>query len=145
MNSISKEEIEKEGDYAKGEILGLPYIIWRHPSLGHWCGYIGVPKDSRLNGKSYYISTESENGLSKLEQAIDDISVHGGLTYAGNRDEKSDTWYFGFDCGHSGDVEPFMAEKYPHLADGTYKNKDFVMVEVENLAKQLKEIIELKL
>ena len=146
-NNNLEKQIKKEGDFEKGEVLGLPFVIWRHPSFGHWCGYVGVPKESRLNGKNYYISSESENGLSKLEQAINDISIHGGLTYAGKLGERSkdDLWYFGFDCGHAGDLEPFMIEKYPTMADGYYKDKEFVMTEVESLAKQLKEIIDLKL
>lgn len=142
MNPIL-EIIKKEGDFEKGVMFGLPFVIWRHLSFGHWCGYVAVPKESRLNGKNYYTHSESENGLSKLEQAINDISVHGGLTYAGKLKEraKNDLWYFGFDCAHSEDLEPFMIEKYPKLSEGYYKDKEFVLIEVESLAKQLKELI----
>lgn len=144
-----KKQLKEEGNYAKGEILGLSFVIWRNPTFGHWCGYVGVPKDSRLDGKNYYFYTESENGLSKLEQAINDISVHGGLTYAGKLGDraKDDLWYFGFDCAHSGDTSPYMIEKYPELegANDWYKDKEFVMTEIENLTKQLKEIIDLNL
>lgn len=143
-----EEQIKKEGDFEKGKILGMPFVIWRHLNFGHWCGYVGVPNDSKLKGKNYYFHTESENSLSKLERAISDISVHGGLTYAGKLSKekiKDGLWYFGFDCGHSGDLEPFIVKEYPELASGSYKDKKFVMVEVENLARQLKEIIDLKL
>lgn len=142
-----EEIIKKEGDFEKGTMLGLPFIIWRHPETKHWCGYVGVPKDSRLHGKEYYISTESENGLSKLEEAINNISVHGGLTAAGELGDRSgdDVWYFGFDCAHGGDLVSYMFD-YPQFGDeSTYKDKNFIMTEVENLARQLKEIIDLKL
>lgn len=147
MNETLTKQIKEEGDFDKGVVLGMSFVIWRHPSFGHWCGYVGVSKGSKLDGRNYYISTESENGLSKLEQAINNISVHGGLTYAGKLKDRSgdDLWYFGFDCNHSGDLAPFTAEKYPMMADGSYKDKEFVMAEIKSLAMQLKEIIDLKL
>lgn len=145
MEDILKQ-IKKEGDFEKGEILGLSFVIWRHPDFGHLNGYVGVPKDSRLSGKKYCFYSESENGLSKLEQAINNISVHGGLTFAGKLNKTNDDlWYFGFDTGHFDDLSPFMLEKYPHITNGFYKDKEFVMTEIQNLALQLKEIIDSKL
>lgn len=146
---MKKKEFEKiikdEGNFEKGTMFGLPFIIWRNPKMKFWCGYVGVPKDSRLNGKRYYISTESENGLSNLEKAINDIDVHGGLTWAGELGDKSgdDIWYFGFDCAHSGDA--YMLDYLRFGEKNTYKNKAYVMTEIEALARQLKKIIDLKL
>ena len=61
--------------------------------IGYRCGYVGVPKGSKLYGKN----------CEKL-----DFDVHGGLTYSGggkNSDYpiKSDLWWLGFDCAHGGD------------------------------------------
>jgi len=146
---MNKEEYQKiikdEGDEYEFEAFGLPCLMMRNRSFGNWCGYVGVPKDSRLNGKNYYFYTESENGLSKLEQAINNISVHGGLTFSEKRKENDDTWYFGFDCAHSGDLVGYLFD-YPEMDRGdTYKDKQFVITECQNLAKQLKDIIDLKL
>ena len=146
---MTKEEYEKivkeEGNEYEFEAFGLPCYMLRNGSEGHWCGYVGVPKDSRLYKKDYYFYTESENGLSKLEQAINNIKVHGGLTYADRRRKNDDTWYFGFDCAHSGDFMEYYFD-YPELEENsTYKDKQFVITECQNLAKQLKEIIDLKL
>ena len=148
MEKELKKKIKEEGDFLQGEFLGLPFVLWRHDGFGHWCGYVGVPKGSRLNGKDYYISTESENGLSKIEEAINNIEVHGGLTFAGtlsHREVKDGLWYFGFDCGHCNDLEPFIFEKYPSMEHGIYRDKEYVIGECKSLAKQLKNIIDLKL
>ena len=153
---ITKEEYEKivkeEGDYMEFEAFGLPCVIWRNKNFGHWCGYAGVPKDSRLDGKRYYFSTESENGLSSLEKAINEIEIHGGLTYAGKRKEnweyskKDDIWYFGFDCGHYGDLQKYQFE-YPEniREDDIYRTKEYVIEECKKFAEQLKKMIELNL
>jgi len=147
---MTKEQLEKlieqEGDEFDFEVFGFPCYLLRQKSLGYWCGYVQVPKDSRLFRKNYYCSSKSELGISKLEQAINDISVHGGITFAGERKENDDTWYFGFDCGHAGDLVGYIFD-YPQLSDSTdtYKTKEFVITECKNLARQLKEIIDLKL
>jgi hypothetical protein len=52
-------------------ILGdFPYAIWEHDSLGHLCGYLGVPP-----AHPWY-------GLMVSDTATDDIRVHGGITYS---------------------------------------------------------------
>lgn len=59
------------------------------------CGYVRIPKDHAYDGRHYDIINE-------------DISVHGGLTYAdkglGDMDEWGDSWVIGFDCNHYGDT-----------------------------------------
>ena len=140
-----KEEFEKiikeEGNDYEFTALGLPCLLMRNTSVGTWCGYVGVPKNSRLNSKRHYTSSNSENGISPLEKAIYDISVHGGLTYSGRRKKGDDTWYFGFDCAHSGDLMIYSLD----TEGDTYKNKQFVIEECLNLARQLNEIMAQKL
>jgi hypothetical protein len=76
---------------------GIRCLIMRGP--GALCGYLGIPKDHPLAGRSY-----------------DDIplQVHGGLTFSGEGDSwrpKGFYWY-GWDYGHVGD-KSFYDLKYP--------------------------------
>jgi len=69
---------------------------WKHAGLecfvekrlGHYCGYVEVPKDHPAHGLSY--------------DEID-VDVHGGLTYGQVSDNGT---IFGFDCAHVGDFVP---------------------------------------
>ena len=145
---MKKEDLEKiikeEGDSFDFEAFGLPCYLMRNKSLGHWCGYVQVPKDSRLFGKNYSFYSASENGISKLEQAINDLAVHGGLTYAGDRKQDGNHW-FGFDCGHFGDLCLYQLDYNLGDSCAIYRDKEYVIEECKNLAKQIKEIIDLKL
>lgn len=134
------ELVEEEGDRYEFVAYGLKCLMLRHPGLLHWCGYVAVPSDSILarKTKSYYYS-ESELGLTDFEQDINNISVHGGITYVGNRN-KDEVLYWGFDCGHAGDESPGMDS----LFNGDiYRNKEYVVEECKNLARQLLKIIEI--
>lgn len=61
--------------------------------LGHRCGYVKVPEESRLYG----VYHKNIN-----------VDVHGGLTYSGY--EKEEYW-LGFDCGHINDAADYDALK----------------------------------
>jgi hypothetical protein len=95
--------------------------------MDSWCGYIYLP------------STHPDFGAHYDDAVVD---VHGGLTYA---DPESDgVWCFGFDCSHYMDVRPNSKVYYDELdndpfADATWKSLDFVINELDNLAKQFKE------
>lgn len=81
------------------------------------------------------------------------LRVHGGITYSGVPwgAVAGVPWWFGFDCGHAGDLIPGMErlldrvhekgakrEKVRGLHD-TYRTLAYVKRECEALAKQLKE------
>jgi hypothetical protein len=145
---MTKEQLEEiikdEGDEFDFETFGLPCCLFRNGRLGHWCGYVQVPKDSRLFGKKYYYSSDSELGISKLEQAINNLDVHGGLTYAG--EIKNDVnWWFGFDSAHYGDLCFFQLGYNLGDSRDVYRDKDYCIEQCKNLARQIKKIIDLKL
>ncbi len=102
--------------------------------MGHRCGYVGVPKESKLYGKNYtdklnvkmeemYGKTLGKRGIipwfcacfdDKEERVGLDLyfDVHGGLTYSGGGKNskypiESDLWWFGFDCIHAGDRKDY--------------------------------------
>lgn len=83
------------------------YIVAEHRVLGHRCGYVRIPSDHALHGKSY----NDKVAIAGIGQDVDvqlDLlfnNVHGGLTFG---DELSvfniNGWWLGFDCGHIGDL-----------------------------------------
>lgn len=117
------------------DLTGYKCTVWRHPTLGHLCGYVAVPKGHRVWGYGY--------------DDVDDADVHGGLTYA-DEDKETGEWVFGFDCSHAGDLSPSLLVtlmKYAEL-DGVsidfkmrtekYRTFEWVKKEVCSLARQLK-------
>ena len=120
---------------------GLRAVVIATP-MGHRCGYVGVPKNSKFYGLGY-----------------DDVhlngGVHGGLTYAsaggknpGAYPVESDLYWFGFDCAHYDDkkdwsiMDEIHKEVYRTLIDlefenSTIKDTAFCVAECESLAKQL--------
>ncbi len=133
------------------EVTGLDCMINRGPS-GALCGYVGVGPDHPAHGKNYDDV---------------DVDVHGGLTYSEacqgeichvpEPGREHDIWWFGFDCCHFGDVAPKMDADlremharipempsplgdYGPFGRSTYKDWDYVVVQVHLLAEQLKEM-----
>lgn len=120
---------------------GLDCLMVRHESSFHWCGYAAVTKTHPLFGKDY--------------GELDDVNVHGGLTYANSSnghesDSDEDVWWFGFDCAHGGDIRP-VELLYPHILPTwprdlkppdayRYRDAEWVRAEVESLARQLKDL-----
>lgn len=130
---MPKQAVADAGQLEKswGSSCGLKCFAKRHPSMGHWCGYVSVPSGHRLHGKSY----------DEAYDAGHDISVHGGLTYAEDHAPmlpSDGSWWFGFDCAHAGDPVPSMRDH----GDDVYRDLAFVEAECESLAKQLSELSE---
>jgi hypothetical protein len=113
----------------------------RGDQLGHWCGYVGVPREHPAYGKSY-------NDV--------DVEVHGGLNYAHECAGEichvpapgmpDDVWWLGFDCAHAGDLAPGLRAtlrrldipdiESPFIRD-EYRDVAYVRREIEQLAEQL--------
>lgn len=117
--------------------------------LGSWCGYIEIPEGHALHGLHY-------------DPAGERVHAHGGLTYSQPNPPPQEaigdvpavpgqSWWLGFDCGHSGDICPALlasvagtAEYLPkraldYFTSGTYRNLAYTKSEVERLADQLKD------
>lgn len=120
-------------------------------SLGHRCGYVGVPKGHSLYGKDY-------------TDIYEKIDCHGGLTYSSDfkfydeegfttypTKEKNNLWWFGWDYAHYGDgidfesvIENFGLEKanemlkYRNLEGYPY-SLDKVEADCKEVAEQLQE------
>ena len=122
---------------------------WRDPStglaclarrnrMGNWCGYVAVPAGHAWHGVEY--------------QELDELEVHGGLTYAAGCDleagicheplsgEDGEVWWLGFDCAHMTDLIPYMVklgmvrdEDWPLV----YRDIAYVRGECAGLAAQV--------
>lgn len=82
----------------------------------HFCGYIEIEPNSPIYTCDYTTLTH--------------IDVHGGLTFSDFHevfDESKTKWYLGFDCNH------WCDQKDP-------KSFEYVLKELVNLSKQLKEV-----
>lgn len=115
-------------------------VVFR--SIGHRCGYVGIPKNHPLYGEHYrdYLEVKKTDvedrkvsGIIPLICACLDederirieayFQCHGGITYAGGGKHsgypiESDLWWFGFDCGHAGDKPDY---EYASKQFPTYK------------------------
>ena len=102
---------------------GYKCVVKRHPSLGHLCGYVHIPKSHPLWGKSY----------DELYELGVNVDVHGGLTFS---DQEGDAWVFGFDCAHFGDLVPSTLAHDFGIGD-VYRDMEYVTAETKSLAEQL--------
>jgi hypothetical protein len=99
------------------------------------------------------------------------LHVHGGVTYAGHLHfveamQGDDAWWFGFDCGHVGDLHPAMHDNeframrsfmtpeqqksfeekgvfgmmQRAMRNSVWRSKDYVISECQHLAAQLAKI-----
>jgi len=76
------------------------------------------------------------------------ISVHGGITWSemgeGGEYRTEGLWWFGFDCAHFMDYVPGLNEALGRrrlLADGEYRNIEYVTNECKRLAEQLADVV----
>jgi hypothetical protein len=72
---------------------GLHGRIVRNEITHTLCGYVGVTSGELV-------------GVDYNRVNMHDYSPHGGFTYSGWGGDKSNVWWFGFDCAHSEDFLP---------------------------------------
>lgn len=134
---------------------------------GFRCGYVGVPKKSKLYGKNYSdcldVKFEDIDNrkvdkvgiIPLLIAALNDseyvpldvyFNVHWSLTFAGDNHpvEDSELWWLGFDCGHAEDgidtkkVEEIWGEEInPLYFDWEVRSLEYVQQECKNLVDQI--------
>lgn len=113
-----------------------PCEIIRADEFSHLCGYVGIPENHPYYKKSY----------SKIEVMDNYPTVHGGITFSEGYDpitsEKSDLWWLGFDCAHSGDWSAFTSIGHisPNEAGLHNWTIEEVEEELESFVDQLSEI-----
>jgi hypothetical protein len=155
----------KEIDFIDSE-TGYPCALRRGP-MGHWCGYIGVPRSHPWHGKDYNHKQDiPPDFVDRFEATIDDVGAinvlcaagtadlkscapivllircHGGLTFADRGAWISDaaTWWLGFDCAHSEDLCPGS----PFLRGGIYRDVAYVEETCRRAAKDIARFAEVR-
>ena len=128
---------------SKFEYLGYTCVVI-YTTMGHRCGYVGIPKSHSLYGKDY-------------DDIYEFIDCHWGLTYSGGGNnftypikEENNLWWFGWDYAHCDDSndwscykEYFGEEPSEYLVfsynGGNIYYKEDVERECKKVAEQLKE------
>lgn len=134
------------------EYSGYPCIAKRVMHHGAWCGYVGISKGHKLQGKVWG------------DKEVNKLRVHGGITYAEpcdgdpingvcHKSDNDDIWWLGFDCAHGFDYRPATEALYaislhlnPHLrvyynkSKEPYRDLEYVQIECTKLAKQLRDM-----
>jgi hypothetical protein len=129
-------------------------------SMGHRCGYVGVPVGHPLHGVTYHDNTPAldppaedepvgNRGVlsvlcasERMQSPEIAFDVHGSLTYSGGNGDypvASDLWWFGYDCGHAGDArdpDSEIGQRYPAW-EGVFRSLDYCVGECESLARQI--------
>jgi len=140
-----------EPDRIEWRHQGFPCLMLRHRSMGHWCGYVAVPKGHPWYGRDDMSAYElGPDGHVDYDKPLTQIDVHGGITYGRKCDghvchvpqpgEADDVHWLGFDCAHSGDMSPSATKFAGSICEPApyekYRDAAYVRAEVESLAKQ---------
>jgi hypothetical protein len=186
---------DSEPDSLDFESDGLPCVMRRN-HVGVWCGYVGIGQDHPWFGLPHNTMIKPHPDMLKNRDLMQDtgaidlflaalrggnpeegieigmaLAVHGGITWSGelpgNEHHRGFFWY-GFDCGHAGDIvpamvgrdfgaamKPFMTEQQQkdfdkHIkpimarsfAGSVYRDQQYVVSECQSLAAQLARVKE---
>ncbi len=139
LNKLPKElsdVIRKEGDFRIMLIQGYPCVIKRS-TLGGLCGYVGVQPNNSI--------TEIDDGDDDYPFYVgEQLDVHGGITFTNNSLHGVDDSvfgkriWFGFDCGHLGDLIPFQyTYNLPLPSSDIYRTMEYVTEELKKLVQEI--------
>lgn len=128
---MTKEELQKlvreEGSERNFSYKGFECHIRRfgNGDRVHLCGYVVIPECHWAYGKEYDFIT-----------SVADISVHGGLTFAGDSIEPG-SWWIGFDCAHCMDISSLDELGQPWTPNSSYRDMPYVENELKQLVEQI--------
>jgi hypothetical protein len=113
------------------EATGLACLALRDPTLGYWCGYVGLSASHPYFAKHYdALDIDVHGGLSFSEF---DVHEQGKSVAPGEPDR---VWWLGFDCCHYLDLAPGMVAT---LRSNLYRDLSYVKKECAQIARQLKD------
>lgn len=133
---------------------GYGCLVVREPHSGHLCGYVRLQPGHPIHGLPYE------------DDALQDLTVHGGVTWSRASDAGDDAaelgiawspadptdWFVGFDCAHGWDQKPAMdalltllgireqSTRLGLLRGETYRDLGYVMGQCKHLAHQLHDL-----
>lgn len=123
---------------------GLPCLAVRHPTSGHWCGYVGVAYGHPWYRKGYDdVPAKAHGGLTYSDMCQPSEDESHGICHTPSPGEPDHVWWLGFDCAHCGDRSPkdehyAQTRGYPFraLPEESYKTLAYVQAECASLAAQ---------
>ena len=126
-------------------LTGLPCLAVRHPSYGHWCGYVGLPPEHLMYGKGYNdVDFEAHGGLTFAESCSPGGDEAKGVCHIPAPGESDHVWWLGFDCGHTIDFSPHDVKDqavrgYPFMVETNrqYRTLAYVRQQCASLASQV--------
>lgn len=117
----------------------LPCLAVRHPTSGHWCGYVGVAEGHPMFRKgwddAYHLGMHGGPTFAKMCQPGE--SEETGVCHIPGLGEPEHVWWIGFECAHSGDLSPYDAMRAWDRPFGEYRPLAYVQDQCRNLAAQL--------
>lgn len=119
---------------------GLPCMIRRNPSLGFWCGYVGVPPTHPAFGKGYDDVAANAHGGLTFSDTCSDGDESEAICHVVEPGESDRVWWLGFDCGHAFDLSPAYHARHPKfhpMPRDVYRDQAYVTAETLELARQL--------
>lgn len=80
--------------YYKHPDMGNDPYMRKIMGVGHFCGYVNIPKEN----PAYGIKNE-------MDVPHEWQDVHGGITFSGEYPALGPGWWLGFDCNHLSDMD----------------------------------------
>jgi hypothetical protein len=118
---------------------------------GAWCGYVGVTRMYREYEQGHYTTDGSPDlgdvlrahgGVNYTDRCPDEEPPEGtGICHIPFEGRSHDIWWIGFDCSHAWDTSPWYEIRHGFTAfpDASYKDVRYLVNEVRELARQIKE------
>ena len=124
---------------------GLPCLAVRHPSYGHWCGYVGLPPAHPMYGNGFDdVAFEAHGGLTFAAPCSPGDDETKGICHIPAPGEPDHVWWLGFDCSHAWDLSPQdvkdKAERgyaFAMMDDQQYRTLVYVRQQCVSLAAQV--------
>jgi hypothetical protein len=115
---------------------GLPCLMLRSWTLGHWCGYVGLPPGHPWHGRDpELLSVAAHGGLTSVGPCHDDDRPkREQVCHEPQPGEPDDVWWLGFDCAHGYDDVPNLWGREV-LEWKTYRDVDYVIERCTRLAE----------
>ena len=122
---------DDEPDRVEFKHAGFPCLLKRN-RCGAWCGYAAVAPGHPFHGAHYdHVPVEVHGGLTYSARCL------GAICHVPKPGEADDVWWFGFDCGHLGDIVPGLRIDW----DATYRDVTYARRETERIAEQLARVL----
>lgn len=127
-----------------GALNGYAAVPPTHPAWGlHYEGCLQA--EYEVYSEAVWKSMRDETAcvvprpkkVTPVGQRLSRIRVHGGLTWSGPLDAHERDWWFGFDCGHFGDLMPAMMAFERSMATHFLRQPNFIYRDIAFVASQV--------